>query len=415
MSKSKILFQMTGSIACFKACQVISKLVQNGYDVQVVMTASALQFVGAPTIEGLTGKPVISDLFSSGNVMDHIHLVRWSDLILVAPATANYVNKVSQGIGDDLATTMFLAHDFKKPFLIAPAMNTSMYLHPVTQKSIQNLRSMGIEILETASGVLACGEVGWGRLLEPDLIVDEVKKHLATPKKNPVQISVEKSVAPKILITSGGTTEAIDQVRSLTNNSTGATGSFLADNLSQLGFDVVYLHAENAKMPQYSYENVSFKSFKDLQGKLSHLIAGQEFAVVIHAAAVSDFSLAESFNGKISSKEDLTLKLKRNPKLVNEIKQQSKNKDLKLIAFKMTAQAGLGDQQQAVAKLFTDSNADMIVHNDVTDMDLRTNQHFYHLYSDSKNLDQVQTCHNKSELAQALGVYLSSILPGRSK
>jgi phosphopantothenoylcysteine decarboxylase/phosphopantothenate--cysteine ligase len=166
----------------------------------------------------------------------------------VAPATANYVNKTSQGIGDDLVTTMFLAHDFKKPFLIAPAMNTSMYLHPVTQKSIQSLKAMGIEILETASGVLACGEVGWGRLLEPDLIVEEVKRHLSLKTESINQTPIKKSLAQKILITSGGTEEAIDRVRSLTNKSTGATGAYLADHFSQLGFDVVYLHAENAKM-----------------------------------------------------------------------------------------------------------------------------------------------------------------------
>ena len=119
---------MTGSIACYKACNLISKLVQNDYDVQVVASASALHFVGNATLEGLTGKPVIHDLFQSGNIMDHIHLIRWCDLVITAPATANFINKISQGLGDDLLTTLFLAHDFKKPYLIAPAMNTSMYL-----------------------------------------------------------------------------------------------------------------------------------------------------------------------------------------------------------------------------------------------------------------------------------------------
>lgn len=408
MSKSsspKILFVMTGSIACFKACQVISKLVQNNFDVQVVMTASALQFVGAATIEGLTGKPVVSDLFASGNVMDHIHLVRWGDLIIVAPATANYINKVSQGIGDDLAATMFLAHDFKKPFLIAPAMNTSMYLHPVTQKSIKALREMGIGILETASGVLACGEVGWGRLLEPDLIVEEIKNHLKSSSASTAKNPVAKGLGQKILITSGGTEEAIDSVRSITNKSTGATGAFLAENFSQLGFDVTYLHAESALMPKAEVKNISFKSFQDLQKTLTESLAATSYDFVVHAAAVSDFSMKETFSGKMSSDQDLTIQLKKNPKLVNEIKNHSKNKNIKLIAFKMTADPALKAQQEAVSKLFSQSHADLVIHNDVNEM--TNSAHPYHIYNSAKNLDGSLLCQNKAELAQNLSLYLS--------
>lgn len=413
MSKSnspqKILFLMTGSIACFKACQVVSKLVQNGFEIQVVMSASALQFVGAATLEGLTNKPVVSDLFAAGNVMDHIHLVRWADAILVAPATANFINKSSQGIGDDLLTTMFLAHDFKKPFMIAPAMNTSMYLHPVTQKSIKALREMGISILETASGVLACGEVGWGRLLEPDLIVEEVKKslHSPLPREKPLDIG-KKSENQKILITSGGTEEAIDSVRSITNKSTGATGAFLADHFSQLGFDVVYLHAKSAHLPTSDVRRVSFVSFNDLQTEMWKLLENESFTSVIHAAAVSDFSLEKSALGKISSEQNLTLSLKKNPKLVNEIKKISKNKEVRLVGFKMTAQLGLSDQQAAVEKLFAGSHAEIIVHNDVSEF--KEGKHPYHLYTTTSGKDSI-FCQNKSELAQILsqkllGAYL---------
>jgi phosphopantothenoylcysteine decarboxylase/phosphopantothenate--cysteine ligase len=112
MSKSKVLFMMTGSIACYKACQVVSRLVQAGCEVQVVMTPAALKFVGNATLEGLTGKPVVSDMYTQGNVMDHIHLMRWADLILVAPATANFINKTAQGIGDDLVSTLFLGDEY---------------------------------------------------------------------------------------------------------------------------------------------------------------------------------------------------------------------------------------------------------------------------------------------------------------
>ncbi|MFN8945847.1 MAG: flavoprotein, partial [Pseudobdellovibrionaceae bacterium] len=128
---------------------------QKGFDIEVIMTPSCLKFVGTSTVEGLTGKPPLVDMYDPGFVMDHIHLQRWADLILVAPATAHFINRIALGIGDDLASTLFLAHDFQKPFLIAPAMNTKMYLHPTTQKSMQSLKEMGVHILEAASGVLA--------------------------------------------------------------------------------------------------------------------------------------------------------------------------------------------------------------------------------------------------------------------
>jgi phosphopantothenoylcysteine decarboxylase/phosphopantothenate--cysteine ligase len=164
------------------------------------MSKSSLEFVGAATIEGLTGEAPITDMYATGNVMDHINLMRWSDLVLVAPATANYINKIASGVGDDLLTTLFLAHDFNKPFLIAPAMNTKMYLHPVTQNSITLLKKLGIEILETASGVLACGEIGSGRLLEPDLIFKEVEKSLSSINATTSSKIVPTSKKLKVLI-----------------------------------------------------------------------------------------------------------------------------------------------------------------------------------------------------------------------
>ena len=126
MSRSNVLLLVTGSIAAYKSCQVVSRLTQAGCNVQVVASPSALQFVGAATWEGLSGNPVVSDLFEPGRAMDHIHLMRKADVILAAPASAHFMNRAAHGVGDDLLTTMFLAHDFKKPFLMAPAMNTAM-------------------------------------------------------------------------------------------------------------------------------------------------------------------------------------------------------------------------------------------------------------------------------------------------
>ena len=172
MSKGNILFKLSGSIAAYKACALISRLVQDGYTVQTVASKAALEFIGPATLEGLTGRAVECETFASGRAMQHIHLAKWADLTIVCPASANTINKLASGIGDDLLTTLFLAHDFKKPYLLAPAMNTLMYRHPATAASLQKLASFGVAILETASGVLACGDVGEGRLLEPELLHD---------------------------------------------------------------------------------------------------------------------------------------------------------------------------------------------------------------------------------------------------
>ncbi len=169
MSK-KVLFFLSGSIAGFKACQVISDLKKKDLEVQVVASASALEFIGKASLEGLSGKPVITSLFQESHMMDHIHLMRWAETLVVCPATANTINQFASGTGDSILTTFFLAYDFKKPFLVFPAMNTSMYEHPVTAKSITSLKEMGLKIFDTNEGNLACGEIGAGRMLEPNEI-----------------------------------------------------------------------------------------------------------------------------------------------------------------------------------------------------------------------------------------------------
>ncbi len=395
MSKSKILFMMTGSIACYKACQVISRLVQNGHDVQVVASPSALQFVGNATFEGLTGKSVISDLYTPGGLMDHIHLMRWADLIVVAPSTANYINKLAQGVGDDLLTTLFLAHDFKKPFLLAPAMNTSMYLHPVTQTSIKRLREIGLDILETASGVLACGETGFGKLLDPDLILKEINQRLpATSIKTTPSVKevVNKSdLNPlRILVTAGGTVEHIDDIRVIANLSSGETGAKLAEFLTDFGCQVHLLHAENGKVADRRVEQSTFSTFNSLHENLKLLLANHEFDVVIHTAAVSDFSVENlEINGKvhspggfpkIQSNDKLSIHLKNNPKIVDQIKSYSRNKNIKLVAFKLTSKSAEQERDWAVATLRDRSQADYVVQNDTTEIDKTKRQHLFALY-----------------------------------
>ena len=179
----RVLLLMSGSIAAFKVVQLISRLVQApvGAEVEVVMTSAARAFIGEASLEGLTGRRVRSDTFAAGDHMDHIRLVRWADVVLAAPCTANTLNKLALGIGDDLIGTLFLAHDFSKPWLIAPAMNTRMYEHPTTRGSLDRLRGMGCTIVEGGSGALACGEIGAGRLAEPEVLLEAVLRAAQRP------------------------------------------------------------------------------------------------------------------------------------------------------------------------------------------------------------------------------------------
>lgn len=396
MSKYKVLFKITGSIACYKACHVISRLVQNNCDVQVVASCSALKFVGNATLEGLTGRPVVSDMYAAGNVMDHIHLMRWADLILVAPATANFINKAAQGVGDDLLQTLFLAHDFKKPYLIAPAMNTSMYLHPVTQKSLKALQEMGVKILDTASGILACGEEGWGKLLDPDQILnmtlDALKQNTQVTQVNPSAPQSPEFSKIKILVTAGGTQEPIDTVRVISNLSSGRTGIVLAEQMTQMGFDVTLLQSHASAKSEHVTHRDTFISFATLDEKMKHYLSSESFTHVIHAAAVSDYSVDHlEANGqtfrpfevkKVSSDtEKMSIHLKRNHKIVDRLKEYSKNKDLKVIAFKLTSHADAEQKARAVEKLFTNSHADYVVHNDLSEIDIVKRIHKFTLFN----------------------------------
>jgi phosphopantothenoylcysteine synthetase/decarboxylase len=177
-SKSKILFQLSGSIAAYKACQVISRLVQDGHEVQTVATTNALRFVGAATLEGLTGKSVFSDLYEVGKMMDHIFISKWADLAIVCPASANTINSLAAGLATDPIGALFLSYDLKKPYLIAPAMNQQMFKHPATQAALSRLESFGVKILPTDEGHQACGDEGPGRLLDPERVIQSIRECL---------------------------------------------------------------------------------------------------------------------------------------------------------------------------------------------------------------------------------------------
>ncbi len=178
-----LLFQLTGSIACFKACELISRLVKRGFAVQTVASEGALRFVGAATLEGLTGRAPFTDLYAAGRTMDHIRLARWADLALLCPATANSLNRLAAGLADEPIGALFLAWETGvKPYLIAPAMNATMWDHPATRASRERLAGFGAQLLPVGDGRLACGEQGEGRLLEVEELEKRVLQSLGAPR-----------------------------------------------------------------------------------------------------------------------------------------------------------------------------------------------------------------------------------------
>ena len=372
----RVLLLMSGSIAAFKVVQLISRLVQApvGAEVEVVMTSAARAFIGEASLEGLTGRRVRSDTFAAGDHMDHIRLVRWADVVLAAPCTANTLNKLALGIGDDLIGTLFLAHDFSKPWLIAPAMNTRMYEHPTTRGSLDRLRGMGCTIVEGGSGALACGEIGAGRLAEPEVLLEAVLRAAQRPPaRSPAERQpLARHGALKILVTAGGTRMPLDAVRSIVNGSTGRTGAAIATDLAALGHAVTLLTALGAAGAEDLTRLERYDDFDSFERSLRSLLAEESYDVLVQSAAVSDWrpiAAAERPSlGKIDSDTDtLTLRLERTPKLVGLVRSWSRNPALRIVAFKLTVGAADGERRRKIAPLLAHEGVVAVVANDLQD------------------------------------------------
>lgn len=381
----KILFKMSASIACYKACEVLSKLVQMGHEVRVAATPDVFQFVGKATLEGLVGSAVYSDMYADGEMMSHIHLNDWCDLTVLCPASANTMIKISLGLSDNIVTALALATDSSKPYLVFPAMNARMFESLPLQTAITNLTQAQKKIILGEPGHLACGHVGAGRLAEPEYILKVIEENFEKVKSD----SISKT-KKKILITAGGTSEPIDPVRFVSNTSTGKTGLTISKKLSQ-DFDVYLLGAESLKGQSKELEGIHFidyfKSFVDLESKLKTLLSEFDFEAIVHLAAVSDYSPSRiHFNKKsvelpmvekISSSEEFIIEFKQNKKLISEIKNISKNKNIKIIGFKLLRTDDSEKIQYEIEKILKDS--DCVVVNSLEN--ISDKKHSYEIYN----------------------------------
>ena len=298
-----VLLGVTGGIACYKSANLASALVKQGANVQVLMTKNATEFIGPHTFESLTGNRVSVDTFDRNYQfqVEHIALADQADLVLVAPATANVLAKLAHGLADDMLTTTILACNCPK--IAAPAMNTKMYENPVTQDNLDILRKYGWEIVEPASGRLACGAVGRGKMPEPEDLLETVLHAL----------SHEKDMSGlKVLVTAGPTREALDPVRYLTNHSTGKMGYAIAKAAAARGAQVTLVSGPvNLKKPPYM-EVVDIVSAQDIFDAVTSRAPDQD--IIIKAAAVADYrpaNLAEDKIKKSGNDSDLSLPLAR--------------------------------------------------------------------------------------------------------
>ncbi|MCC7546234.1 MAG: bifunctional phosphopantothenoylcysteine decarboxylase/phosphopantothenate--cysteine ligase CoaBC [Burkholderiales bacterium] len=297
-SPPRILLGLTGGVSAYKAAELCRLLIRSGADVRVVMTEAATRFIGPVTMQALSGQPVAGDLWdrSIDNAMGHIELSRDRDLIVVAPASADFMAKVALGLADDLLSTLCLAREC--PLLLAPAMNRQMWENVATRRNLAQLRSDGVTILGPASGDQACGEVGEGRMLEPETLAAHISAFLR-PK-------VLQDV--RVLVTAGPTFEAIDPVRGITNRSSGRMGYAVAQAALEAGAQVTLVTGPTALTPPFGVQLIPAVSAQDmLEAVQAHVASAQIFVAV---AAVADYRVRQASVRKIKKGDQpLTLEL----------------------------------------------------------------------------------------------------------
>ena len=307
MLKKKILLGVTGSIAAYKAAELIRLLRKNNFFVQVVLTKSAKQFVTPLTLQALSGNPVLENMWepTEGNGMEHINLARTADLILIAPASGNFIAKLANGLADDLLTNLCLARSC--PLLVAPAMNVEMFNNTATQRNIETIKNDGIVISGPDSGEQACGEVGFGRLINFESMMLDIKKIISP------QIFSNK----KILISSGATLEKIDEARAITNLSSGLMGLNLAKMAYTMGAEVTVISGHS----NYEFP-LCIKTLKAMNhDEMSHSITShiEKNDIYISAAAISDYK-PNYTEGKIKKgSESISLELKKTKDILSHI------------------------------------------------------------------------------------------------
>lgn len=345
-----IVVGITGSIAAYKAAELVSSLKKRGATVQCIMTRSAQEFVTPLTLRTLSQNPVLTEMFAEPRSwhVEHVGLAEAADLVMVVPATANVLGKVSYGIADDFLTTVIMAT--KAPVLFAPAMNVNMYLNPITQDNIARLKKRGCSFVSPGHGFLACGTEGQGRLAAIELILGKAEQLLVRDK--PLK-------GKKVLVTAGPTREPLDPVRFLTNRSSGRMGYAVAKQACLLGAEVILISGPTEIQPFPGVTCLRIESAQEMREAV--LSYWKDCQIIIKAAAVADYRPKERHSEKIKKQSgEMVIELTRNPDILAELGQNKQDKIL--IGFAAETEKVLTSAGEKVRN----KNLDFIVANDVT-------------------------------------------------
>ncbi len=351
IENKKILIVICGGISAYKSLEIIRLLKKNGAKVKTILTKSAKEFVTPLSVASLSQEKVYSDLFSYENEseMDHISLSRWSDLILVAPATANTISKLSTGTADDLASTVILASN--KEIFLVPAMNVRMWEHPSTKENLNKLKNFGYHFIGPEIGDMACGEYGNGKMTEPSAILGSIKKYFSNLKKN------EKL---KALVTAGPTHEYIDPVRYISNKSSGKQGYEIAKSLNKNGFDTTLITGPTNLQPINGVNQINVNSAEEMFNAVLNCLPTD---VAIFSAAVTDFKIKNKEKNKIKKKENMSLNLEKNVDILNHISKHNSLRPKMVIGFA----AETNNLNEYAKRKLSEKNCDWIIANDVSD------------------------------------------------
>ena len=344
----KIVLGITGSIAAYKSCLIIRALIKHGAEVQVVITPSGKEFITPITLSALTHKPVISEFFSQrdGTWHSHVDLGLWADAMLIAPCTASTLGKMAHGVADNMLITTYLS--MKAPVFIAPAMDLDMFQHPSTQANLQQLKSYGNHIIEPASGFLASGLEGKGRMEEPERIVEQLDKFFN---------STADLQGKHIMITAGPTYEKIDPVRFIGNYSSGKMGYALAEECYRHGAEVTLISGPVSLSCSEGIKRIDVESCKEMYEQATKAFPQQHAAIL--CAAVADFKPENVAETKIKrEKDDLFLRLKPTQDIASTLGKM-KTSDQRIVAFALET----NDEEQNAKHKLEKKNADFIVMN----------------------------------------------------
>ncbi len=351
LKDKNVVLCVTGGIAAYKAADLTSKLRHEGATVKVLMTESATKFISPMTFETLSSNRVVVDVFDRNFVfeVEHVALAKAADVFVIAPATANVIAKIAHGIADDMVTTTLLAT--KAPVVVAPAMNTGMFDNPVTQENLSTLRRRGVHIVEPASGRLACGDTGRGKLPDTPVIIWAVEKAL----------TVQDLKGLKVLVTAGPTQEAIDPVRFISNHSSGKQGFAIAERAASRGAETTLVTGPVSLETPDGVNRIDVVSAREMHDAVMSRAPEQDF--IIKAAAVGDYRPVEEAKEKLKKKDgELTLKLERNPDILAELG-ETKRPLQRLCGFAMETR----ELYENAKKKLKNKNCDMLVANSLRD------------------------------------------------